>query len=148
MKETNNISKDKFVLVQSDKIIYDEQFQTKSIGYYQDAWNRFKKNKASITATIILVIILLMSIIGPHLRGYTLTENSSSRKWTDRISDMPPKIKGLGWLGFDGEKELTGFKARFDRLPDGIVVGEYSKENAVGQVTVKVDYYKYVDYMN
>ena len=39
-------SKEKFVLVQQDDILYDEGLKTKSIGYYKDAWLRFKKNKA------------------------------------------------------------------------------------------------------
>lgn len=148
-----NVDKSKFVFTQDTGVIYDEQLKSKAVGYYQDAWNRFKKNKASLIAFIILIVIILMSMVGPHLRNYDLANNSESRKWTDRLKEMPPRISGLEWLGFNGHKTLEGFPQRFDVLlndpnAEGIVIGNFSKPNAVGMVKVKVDYYKYVDYMN
>ncbi|NWH12192.1 ABC transporter permease [Acholeplasma laidlawii] len=148
-----NVDKSKFVFTQDKGVIYDEQLKTKAVGYYQDAWSRFKKNKASLIALIILIIIILMSVVGPHLRNYDLTSNSESRKWTDRLKEMPPRISGLEWFGFSGHKTLEGFPARFSILltdpnAEGIIIGDFSQPNAAGMVKVKVDYYKYVDYIN
>ena len=106
-----------------------------------------------VIAFIILIVIMLMSMVGPHIRNYDLVSNQESRKWTDRLKEMPPRISGLEWLGFNGHKTLEGFPQRFDILlndenAEGIIIGNFSKPNAVGMVKVKVDYYKYVDYMN
>ena len=143
----SNISKEKFTFIQDKSTIYDEEFQTKAIGYYQDAWNRFKKNKASLAAAIILVIIMFFALIGPYMKTYSLPHSNDSRKWTDRLQGMPAKIHGLGWIGFDGTKTIEGYPARFERLPEGIVIGSYSKPNAVGMVKATVDFYAYTDYI-
>lgn len=148
MNNMEKIPKNKLVFAQEQDVLYDEEFKTKSIGYYEDAWLRFKKNKASVIAFIILMIIILMSLIGPFMRNYTLVDNQGSRKWTDRLGEMPAKISGLEWLGFNGQKKLEGYPSRFDILPDGIVIGEYSKPNKIGMVKVTVDFYKYVNFMN
>jgi len=56
-----NINKKDLVLVYEDnKRILDKPLESKRIGYYQDSWNRFKKNKASFVAFIIICIILFL----------------------------------------------------------------------------------------
>lgn len=60
-----DIPPDKFRLVgirDTDKI---EEYEHKSIGYFKDAWNRFKKNKASILALVIIICILLFAMLTP-----------------------------------------------------------------------------------
>lgn len=58
------IDKSKLVLVHSKDIyIADEPLESKEIGYYRDSWNRFKKNKASVVAFIIICIIMVLSLI-------------------------------------------------------------------------------------
>jgi oligopeptide transport system permease protein len=143
--ENNQISKEKFVLVQSDSIIYDEGLKTKSISYYKDAWLRFKKNKASLSAFIILVFLILMAIIGPWFSNYELADNQASVKWAERLKDIPPKVEGLEWLGLDGYKELTNYPMYFANVPRDIII-EVKSRNAVGQITVVVDYYKWVNH--
>ncbi|MBN2605211.1 MAG: ABC transporter permease [Bacilli bacterium] len=143
---SDNLKKEKFVLVQSETILYDESIKTKSIGYYKDAFIRFKKNKASVVAAIILMSLVFMAIIGPNLKEYTLV-GENAQKWANRLDYLPPKAAGLEWLGFDGQKELEGFPLRFEELPEGIVIEVYSDNpNAIGQVKALVDYYAYVDY--
>ena len=59
------IDKSKLVFVQNNQVLRDEVFKSKPIGYYKDAWNRFKKNRASYVAMIFILVILFFTIIGP-----------------------------------------------------------------------------------
>ena len=43
--DMEKIPADKFTFAQLGDNIHDEKFKTKPIGYFQDAWIRFKKNK-------------------------------------------------------------------------------------------------------
>jgi oligopeptide transport system permease protein len=135
---SQNIDKSKFVLIQEEKKLFDAAFQTEAIGYYKDAWLRFKKNKASVVAFIIMIFLILMAIIGPWFVSYELDDINA--KWSQRLANMPPRSEPLGW---DGYKEMTGFPANFSNLPEGMVK-QVKSINEVGQVTVVVDYYAYI----
>ena len=68
MKKTNdihNIPREKFTLVQENRRLSDQKFEDKPIGYFKDAWIRFRKNKGSIVAAIIILIIILFSLLAP-----------------------------------------------------------------------------------
>ena len=56
--DINSIDKSKLVLVERTGTIKDEKMSTKSIGYYKDAWNRFKRNKAAVVALVLIGIIV------------------------------------------------------------------------------------------
>ena len=58
-------SRDYFELVQENERLLDKALQTKQLTYFQDAMLRFTKNKYNVAATIILVIMILMSIFVP-----------------------------------------------------------------------------------
>ena len=159
-----NIDKSKLVLVHdsSDKII-DQPLETKEIGYYQDSWNRFKKNKASLVAFIIICIILLFVMIGPHLKNYDLYGRSTED--AARLANLTPKIPGLEKLGiFDGTKTIKAGKRFLTHMADpdnpfgqGIILSGFPEElledpnhpdyKDVTSLTVTVDYYKYVNYI-
>ena len=61
------IPKEKFEFANSGDRITDKKFDDKPIGYFRDAWNRFRKNKASIVAAIIILLIVLYALIVPFL---------------------------------------------------------------------------------
>ena len=61
----NNIPKEKFTFVQADKQISDQKLQDKPVGYFRDAWIRFRKSKASVVAAIIILCIVLYSVLAP-----------------------------------------------------------------------------------
>ena len=42
-----------------------EKFEDKPIGYFKDAWIRFRKNHASVVATIIIICIVLFAFLTP-----------------------------------------------------------------------------------
>ena len=47
-----------------------------TISYWQDAWRRLKKNPVAMASLVVLVILIIMCIIGPYIRGYDfITKN-------------------------------------------------------------------------
>ena len=150
------VTQDLFVLVQENEVIYDESMKTKSIGYYQDAWIRFRRNKASVVAAGILVILIFMAIIGPFLFKYNLPydeRENGNAKWSNRLQDLPPKIKALDNFNFfNGSKVIDGFPLLFDEIESQsntpVVLEIVNDEpNAVGQITARIDYYAYQNYI-
>ena len=68
MAEKNyNIPKEKFAFVHAGERISDKKFEDKPIGYFKDAWIRFRKSKASVVAAIIIICIILYSFLAPLL---------------------------------------------------------------------------------
>lgn len=65
MEDLKNIPKEKFEFADRGDISHDKKFDTKPIGYFKDAWLRFCKNKASVVAAVIIVIIILYALITP-----------------------------------------------------------------------------------
>ena len=63
----NSIPKEKFALANLGDHIKDQKFEDKPVGYFKDAWRRFCKNKASIAAAIVIILIVLYAIIVPFL---------------------------------------------------------------------------------
>ena len=105
--DIKNIPAEKFRFTNS-RSNSDEKFKTKQIGYFEDAWNRFRKNKSSIVATIIIGILVLYALIVP-----IFCETTYSKSLTDTTyltyTKLLPKVKWLQWLGWDGcqKVELT-----------------------------------------
>ena len=67
MQNIKRLEKENFVFVNDEIVIKDESLKNESIGYYKDAWLRFKKNKASVVAMYIIGVILLLTLVGPYL---------------------------------------------------------------------------------
>ena len=65
--------KEKFNFAKMDGKLHDKELQTKPIGYFRDAFNRFKKNQASIIATVIIILLLLFAIVGPIFSPYKVS---------------------------------------------------------------------------
>ena len=63
----NSIPKEKLALANLGDHIKDQKFEDKPVGYFKDAWRRFCKNKASIVAAIVIILIVLFAIITPFL---------------------------------------------------------------------------------
>ncbi|ENK1244821.1 ABC transporter permease [Clostridium sporogenes] len=86
------ISKDKFKVIGIDKNASNE-ISRPNITYFQDAWRRLKQNKVAIGSLILLILIALMTIIGPYLTSY--------RYWTtdSTIVNMAPNSEH--WFGTD-----------------------------------------------
>ncbi|MBR5230913.1 MAG: ABC transporter permease [Clostridia bacterium] len=60
-----NIPKEKFEFVNHGERIADKKFEDKPIGYFKDAWLRFRKNKGSVVAAIVICCVILFSFFYP-----------------------------------------------------------------------------------
>lgn len=77
-----------------------EEISKPSLNYWQDAWLRIKKNKGAIVSIVILGILIIMSLIGPHINEYEYDAQKPSH------NNLPPRIpvlENISWLPFDGE---------------------------------------------
>ncbi len=119
MRNTNNIpniAPEKFKLIGVDAKIHDQKFETKQIGYFRDAFNRFCKNKSSVVAAIIIVFLVLYAIFVP-----VFCETTYSKALTDtnylNYTKLRPKIQlfadmGLGFM--DGTTTMTLSEANYN----------------------------------
>ena len=146
MSEKRVMDKSKFVLVQKDKVLYDQKMQTKSLSYFQDAMIRFRKNKASVVAAVILFVLIFMAIIGPYLVSYDL--NDANQKWANRLSKLPPKIENVEEGFWSGNKTIINYPGYFEyEVPEEIIIELYDDApNEIGQIYALVDYYAYVNW--
>ncbi len=64
-----NINRD-FEFAQKDAKITDLKFDTKPIGYFKDAWIRFRKSRAAIAGAIVIILIVLYAIIMPLVSSH------------------------------------------------------------------------------
>ncbi len=138
----NELNKDDFTFVQSDKKIYDQKFETKNIGFFKDALIRFTKNKASIVAFVIIVILALFAIIVPAASKYDAEYMDTYLKY------CAPDAHGLfGWDGtatFDSYASEAGLRKYNNYYPLGLVT---KTEETVGfdkKTAYKVTYNTYV----
>jgi oligopeptide transport system permease protein len=53
-----------------------EVIQRESLSAWRDAWQRLQQNKLAMTSLFVLALIVLMSIIGPHLLPYDFYSNN------------------------------------------------------------------------
>lgn len=109
-----------FTFVQVDDKIYDQKFEGKPIGFFKDAWLRFKQNKASVVAALIILFIVLMAIFAPMCAKYSYREQHTA------FGVLPPRIQGLEKLGIcDGS---TVIEIQASKL------GEYEEKGCVMKV--------------
>ena len=66
-QKQNHIPNEKFAFVNTGERLTDQKFEDKPIGYFKDAWIRFRKSKASVVATVIIAAIILYAFIAPLL---------------------------------------------------------------------------------
>ncbi len=141
------ISNEKFKFVQEGKVIRDKELSTKPLSYFQDAFNRFKKNKGSITAAIIIIILVLFAIIAPIVSPYKVSYTDGYFQYTLPKSNL---MYNLGIDFWDGcsNKEFTkeGFYYHYYMGEEtghyAIKNQEYEIETKLNNKNQKVDYYK------
>ena len=101
------VPKDKFRFVPMEGRTHDKKLETKPVGYFRDAMNRFRKNKGSVAAAWIILLLVLYAILIP-----IFCETPYSRALTDTMylnyTKLPPKIP---FLGIDGCSDVTRFRS-------------------------------------
>lgn len=70
-----------------------EKIARPTMTYWQDAWRRLKSNRAAMISIVILAILIIMTIIGPHLTPYSHEEMIAEER------NMGPSAKH--WFGTD-----------------------------------------------
>lgn len=123
-----------FEFVQMSDNIHDAKFETKPVGYFKDAWNRFKKNKASVVAGIIILVILFYGLLYPF---------TTTRKLSDvnvEYSYMRPKNDFLANFGIcNGQYTKTGTVSSYAQTY-GIGIGYMYTEDNLDQTLKFSDY--------
>ncbi len=101
-----DIPASEFTFVAQDGRLHDKRLETKPIGYFKDVLLRFSRNKSSVVAAVIIVLLVAYSIFVP-----IFCETTYSRALTDTdysyYTKLPPKFAPLGWLGMDGCSDIT-----------------------------------------
>ncbi|MDO4265989.1 MAG: ABC transporter permease [Eubacteriales bacterium] len=92
MKQGTTIPADKFRIIGINEQ-ESEALARKRIGYWQDAWRRFKQNKIALAAAVILVILIFFIIFGPMMSGYDYEAMDQSA-----INQFP---SAAHWFGTD-----------------------------------------------
>ena len=126
-----DIPMEKFEFVQENERIKDKKFDDKPIGYFKDAWIRFKKNRASVVAAIIIIAIMLFSVLTPMF--ITTHDNSFM---VSQYQRKPARVVALrdsiGLL--DGGVDRSVTEAELIRIAAiGVGAANYDGNNATMQ---------------
>ncbi|MGN0818600.1 MAG: hypothetical protein ACI4L9_06490, partial [Candidatus Coproplasma sp.] len=110
MEELKSIPKEKFQFASDNDISHDKQFKTKPVSYFHDAFRRFCKNKGSVVAAIIVLLLILFAIIGPFCISSDYTaEYETGSSTLMRYQYLIPKSKLFEGSGFwDGTTDKKG----------------------------------------
>ena len=102
MSNEYQITEQSFTFVQSNTTIHDTKFETKRVGYFRDALRRFRKNKGSVVAAFIILMLVLFAIFSPIISKHDLADRDLKYK------DRAPLIRGNeGGLFWDGGQTKT-----------------------------------------
>ena len=130
--EMINIPKEKFEFATHGEKIYDKKLDTKPIGYFKDAWIRFRKNKSSVVAAVIIILLVLFAIFVPIFSNYTVTDRDGF------YAKVLPKAELFEGTGFwDGTTVKTTTKAGYlYRVALGM---ESGKDVVIGEPEISID---------
>ena len=105
--------KEMFEFANADKTLHDTKFETKPISYLHDCLRRFAKNKASVVAGIIILLIVLFAIFEPLVdpKSY-VTGSDYVNGYRDSVfanaTPYNPLFKGTGF--WDGTAVISNMK--------------------------------------
>ena len=166
------IPKEKFVLAHAGDKLADAPLSDKPAGYFRDAWNRFCKNRASIVAAVIILLIVLYALIVPFL-GISEQMDTYYKRKGARVAWLAPlgiadggreeqynarayiKLLSLGMAAEDGEGKGTvsfweGMASPYQPVLASLGYGHSRTPNGEDVWTYKarVDEYLAVGFMN
>lgn len=111
MKSTQNIQNipaEKFRLVGEERLTHDVKFDTKPHSYMYDAFLRFCKNKGSVVAAIVIIIMVLFAIIVPWCTPYSVSYDDANFGYA-----LPKAHLFENTSFWDGCKSMTVSQANF-----------------------------------
>lgn len=131
-----NVVDDRFTFAHEGVELHDHKLATKSRGYFADAFYRFTKNKASVTASIIIIIIILFAVIVP-----IATPRNVQTLMDPYYSKKGPRDTTFYRLGVDGAlSNVYTDRTIIYELSKG-VGAEFSEEKPVVTVAESMDSY-------
>ncbi|PKR83803.1 ABC transporter permease [Heyndrickxia camelliae] len=57
-----------------------EKIARPTISYWANVWRRLRSNKLAMIGFVLIVLLVIMAIIGPHINGYTYYEQDFTKK--------------------------------------------------------------------
>lgn len=129
-----------FVLSQADKKIHDTKFETKPTTFLKDAMKRFCKNRSSVAAAGILLVIIAMAIIVPLADTNDIgTPVAAARylppKWFDNTNGF---LDGTGEVSSAILDPKTGLPDSDQYLTEAIVTNGKDVKDAIKVTNTKV----------
>ena len=151
-QKMREIPPEKFRFIRSEERIHDEKLKTKPIGYFKDAWLRFRKDQSAVVAFALIMILLLFSLIVPFFSHYDVTFRDGYYK------TILPKLSFLEGTGFwDGTTRQRENQAGYDYLKSigvetgrNAIVKEYGRftdANGITYYDLRVDSYAKVGFV-
>lgn len=102
----NDIPKEQFEFADNSDLMHDRKLDSKPVGYMRDALRRFSKNKGSVVAAVIILILVLFAIIGPYCCPSNYQEAYQTDTLLIRYKELLPKLSFMEGTGFwDGTKD-------------------------------------------
>ena len=115
--------------------ILDAKFEGEVVSFSQDVWRRFRRDKVTVVASIFVVIIIIMAIIGPHMNQFTPLEQNPGFQF------LPPRIPALQRFEmFSGHRIMSIQYEHLYRWEDSMVelVDTHYRFIRVGQPYVRM----------
>ena len=78
MKQTSSSS----LILHEEPALLSKSKPIKSSSFWTEGWSRFLQNKVALIASIVLLVLFAMAIIGPWINSYTYYETHLSLKNT------------------------------------------------------------------
>lgn len=122
---TEEFSPEDFRFASHGASLKDKKPETRPVGYFRDAWRRFKKNKASIVALCIIAFLVLFALIAPLFSPFSMSfsdpiyrnripKNSVLAHVGIATGEYGRDLNGRGFEYF----EAIGIGAAYDRATD------------------------------
>ena len=106
-----DIPKEKFTFAQKDQKLHDKKLETKPIGYFMDAWLRFKKDRSAVVAFVLIIMLVVFAVVVPFVSHYDVSFRSGYYK------TVLPKSHLFAGTGFwDGGRNSTENQDSYDYL--------------------------------
>ncbi len=99
--------KNRFRFVDLEKRGTEATFTNKRVGYFRDAMHRFSKNKGSLAAGVVILLLLLFVVITPFSTRYSATDSDVY------YSNCLPKMFNDNGGFFDGTERRTLGEAEY-----------------------------------
>ena len=119
--EAYPVNEASFRFVNEGSRLSDTKFETKPTTFAKDAVKRFRKNKSSVVAAIILGILILLTLVVPIISNCDVDRVSASERF------LQPKLFPAGTGFWDGTKTYKK-STNLDGSSSGIM---YDRENDV-----------------